>query len=407
MHPSEQPSAQAPAQTWIMHVDMDAFFASVEQLDDPSLRGKPVAVGGDSDRGVVAAASYEARTFKVRSAMSMVMAKRLCPQLIVVPGRMRRYSEISHQVMDVLRRFSPLVEQASVDEAYLDVTGTERLFGPPEELGAAVKGGVRARTGLNCSVGIAPVRFLAKIASDFNKPDGLTVVHPEQVRAFLAQLPVEKIPGAGKRTLDGLARLGVRMAADVLRYPESFWAQRLGKWGPALYDRARGVDPRGVIPESEPKSSSAENTFREDTHDRTILRTWLLRQADRVAADLRRHGVKGRTVTLKIKYSDFRQITRSRTLDEPICDTETIHRTAVALLEELRPSQNIRLIGVGVSNFHSRPRQLSLLEEPKQVSGTRRLELERAVDAVRERFGKESLTRGDLLDFDGKRGEKK
>jgi len=385
-------------QRWILHIDMDAFFASVEQLDDPSLRGLPVVVGGTSDRSVVSAASYEARKYGVRSAMSMVKARQLCRDLVIVPGRMGRYKEISHAVMAVLGEFSPLVEQASVDEAYLDGTGLERLFGPVEALGRRIKERVREATGLTCSVGAAPVRFLAKIASDLDKPDGLSVIRPEMVEGFLRELPVGKIPGVGGKLVEELARLGVRTCGDVLRRDRAWWERKLGKYGGALHDRARGVDPNGVEPGGEAKSCSAENTFGEDTTDRAELVRWLLAQSERVGADLRRHGYRGRTVTLKVKYADFKQITRSRSLASRTDNTAVIFETARELLAELELRRAVRLIGVGVSNFEPRARQALLFEES---AGAREetSPLDRAVDRVRQRFGSKAVTRVDLLDF--------
>lgn len=381
----------------IAHIDMDAFFASIEQLDHPEWRGKPLAVG-DGPRSVVSAASYEIRAFGVRSAMPVLQAKKLCPHGLFVPVRMWRYKEMSRRVMAVLQRFSPLVEQASVDEAYLDATGLERLFGPPEEFASTLRATVKAETGLTCSVGMAPVRFLAKIASDYHKPDGQTIIRPVDVRAFLDALPVQKVPGVGGRTLETLQKLGVKNAGDVLRQPASFWQRQLGERGLWLHALAQGHDDRPVTPFTPPKSSSAENTFDKDTHDPVILRRWLLLQSDRVGADLRAQGVRGRTVTLKAKFADFTQVTRSRTLPEAICDTQTIFDTAVSLLSELNPKQDLRLIGVGVSQFGDKPRQLSLLE-PEPAARPKGA-LDSAMDAVRGRFGKGAIMRGDLLDFD-------
>jgi DNA polymerase-4 len=382
---------------FIAHIDMDAFFASVEQLDHPQWRGLPLAVG-DGPRSVVSAASYEIRKFGVRSAMPVAQAKRLCPQGVFVPVRMWRYKEMSRRVMAVLQRFSPLVEQASVDEAYLDATGLERLFGPPEELALAIRAEVRRETELSCSVGIAPVRFLAKIASDYNKPDGQTIIRRQEMRAFLDHLPVQKIPGVGGRTLDILTGLGVRLAGEVLRHPQEFWRDRLGERGLWLFELAQGRDDRPVTPFTPPKSSSAENTFLRDTHDPATLRRWLLLQAERVGADLRAQGVRGRTVTLKATFADFRKLTRSRTLSEPVNDTRSIFETALDLLQELNPRQDLRLIGVGVSQFGERPRQLSLLEP--EAAARPRAALDNALDAVRGRFGKGAIVRGDLLGFD-------
>ena len=382
---------------YIAHIDMDAFFASVEQLDHPAWRGLPLAVG-DGPRSVVSAASYEIRKFGVRSAMPVAQARKLCPHGLFVPVRMWRYKEFSRRVMAVLQRFSPLVEQASVDEAYLDVTGVERLFGPPEELAELIRAEVRRETGLTCSVGVAPVRFLAKIASDYHKPDGQTIIRQHEVRAFLDELPVQKIPGVGGRTLEILNGLGVRLAGDVLRQPPEFWQRKLGERGLWLYELAQGQDDRPVTPFTPAKSSSAENTFERDTRDPAVLRRWLLLQSERVGADLRAMGVRGRTVVLKATFADFRKITRSRTLKEPVNDTKSIFETALALLKELNPRQDLRLIGVGVAQFGERPRQLSLLtpETPDRPKTA----LDQALDAVRGRFGKRAIVRGDLLNFD-------
>jgi len=388
---------EGSAERRIAHIDMDAFFASVEQLDHPEWRGKPLAVG-DGPRSVVSAASYEIRAFGVRSAMPVLQAKKLCPHGLFVPVRMWRYKELSRRVMAVLQRFSPLVEQASVDEAYLDATGLERLFGPPEDFALALRAAVKAETGLTCSVGMAPVRFLAKIASDFNKPDGQTIIRPEDVRGFLDVLPVQKVPGVGGRTLETLNRLGVRFAGDMLQHPAEFWGKKLGERGLWLHELAKGHDDRPVTPFTPAKSSSAENTFAKDTRDPATLRRWLLLQSERVGADLRALGVRGRTVTLKAKFADFTQVTRSRTLPQSISDTQSIFETALALLAELNPRQDLRLIGVGVSQFGERPRQLSLLgPDPAARPKTA---LDAALDKVRGKFGKGAIVRGDLLDFD-------
>ncbi|WP_243359987.1 DNA polymerase IV [Fundidesulfovibrio terrae] len=380
----------------ILHLDMDAFFASVEELDDPSLRGKPVIVG-KGDRGVVSAASYEARKYGVRSAMPVAQARKLCPNGIFVAGRMRRYAEVSRQVMAVLNEFSPLVEQASVDEAYMDITGTRRLFGPPEELALKLQARVREVTGLSCSIGIAPVKFLAKIASDFRKPGGITIVEPEEVAAFLKDLPVGRIPGVGGKTLPRLTSLGVKTCGDVLRYSAQFWEDRLGEWGRVLHARASGVGSTKIETHGEAKSSSAENTFERDTSDVEELRKWLLRQSERVGRDLRKHGLRGRTVTLKVKYADFKQITRSHTVDSPTDLDEEIFRTACSLLDAVPLAKKVRLIGVGVSNFAKGQEQLTLVPD---TSRERTSKLDRAVDAIRDKHGRAAVKRGRL--FDGK-----
>ena len=388
-------------QRWIMHIDMDAFYASIEQLDNPDLKGKPVIVGG-GDRGVVCAASYEARRFGVRSAVPMFQARRLCPQGVFVPVRMQRYKEVSQQIMAVLSRFSPVVEQASVDEAYLDASGLDRLYGPVRELGLAVKAAVFETSGLSCSVGLAPVKFLAKIASDMDKPDGLTILEPADVPGFLASLPASRIPGVGRKMLEVLHSTGVHTCGDVRRYPKDFWQRRLGKAGESLFDRAGGVDPRPVVPFEPPKSESAENTFAQDTLDRDILERWLLHQAERVGTSLRRQNLAGRTITLKVKYADFTSLTRAKTLAQPTNSTRLIYETAEALLRELNPKRKLRLIGVGVSHFGEERQvvqQFSLLPEPDDTAqADKDTALDKTLDALRERFGTRAVVRGKLFE---------
>jgi DNA polymerase-4 len=381
---------------WILHLDMDAFFASVEQLDNPELRGKPVIIGGE-ERGVVSTASYEARRFGVKSAMPMFQAKRLCPQGIFLRGRMQRYKEKSLETMQVLAGFSPLVEQASVDEAYLDATGLESIFGSPQQMAATLQQAVLDATGLSCSIGLAPVKFLAKIASDMRKPGGLTVLSPEDVPEFLERLPVGKIPGVGKQMLKKLELLGVRMAADVRRFPLSFWCERLGKIGAVLYDRAGGIDPREIVSHYEPKSESAENTFAQDTMDVEILSAWLLKQAERVGRHLRKQGLRGRTITLKIKYADFAQHTRSRTIKERTNSTRVIYETALELLAEKKLDRPLRLIGLGVSQFGAEERQLELLPSADSELKERDAALDAALDTLSDKFGPGAVMRGKLF----------
>lgn len=388
----------------ILHLDMDAFFASVEQHDDPSLKGLPVIIGQGA-RGVVSAASYEARVFGVHSAMPVAEARRLCPQGVFLPGNRHRYAAVSRVVMATLERYSPLVEPASIDEAYVDITGTEPLFGPPETLGRAIKAAIREETGLSCSVGIAPVKFIAKIASDYDKPDGLTVVAPEQVTVFLAELPVGKIPGVGKRGQATLARFGVRLVGDVLAYPPDFWKRHCGKWGLDLYARAQGLGSDVVNPDRETKSVSAENTFARDTADRDRLRAWLLLQAERVGRELRREGLRGRTVTLKLKFNDFKQITRSRTLADPTDDDSVIFTAAARLLDAESLPKAVRLIGLGLSNFGEKPRQLSLFDAPETATQARSDKINAALDAIRDKFGRAAIVRGRLFDFDKEKKE--
>ncbi len=390
----------SPSQRWIMHMDMDAFFASIEQLDNPSLRGRAVVVGGD-ERAVVRRGSSEAPGVGVHAGGSVAEAMGRCPQAVYVRPRMRRYAEVSALVRETLERFSPKVEMASVDEAYLDATGLERLFGPVEEMGRALKAAVKEATGgLTCSVGIAPVKFLAKIASEQRKPDGLFLLAPEKTADFLAALAVTAVPGVGRRFSEELARLGVKTCGDVSRYGEEFWRRRYGKAGVVLWERAHGEDPREVVPWTPPKSESAESTLDVDTRDREVLRTWILRHAERVGASLRRQGLAGRTVTLKIKYADFHQITRQVTLDRRICSTESIYETACAVLDGLDLTDMVRLVGVGVSGFEAgAPKQLSLMpaKEPEKDEA-RRGRLNMAVDALRSRYGGGAVMRGRLFE---------
>lgn len=388
---------------WFMHVDMDAFFASIEQLDNPELRGKPLIVG-QGRRGVVSTCSYEARRFGVHSAMPVGEAKRLCPHGVFVPGRHERYREVSRVVEGVLHDFSPLVEMASIDEAYLDATGLERLFGPVEEMGMALKRAVRGATGgLTCSVGIAPVKFLAKICSDLDKPDGLYLLRHEDMPRFLEKLELSRIPGVGKKFLAALAALGIRSVPDVLARPEPFWERRFGKAGMALLRRAQGVDGREVVPYTPPKSESAETTFERDTRDRDFLKTWLLRHAERVGARMRRHGFAGRTVTLKIKYAGFRTVTRQMRLAARTSSTESLYEAGCALLDALSLEEPVRLIGLGLSGFDDeKPIQLSLMDampggESAAETERRRASLDGALDELRRRYGGAAVRRGRLF----------
>lgn len=386
---------------WIMHMDMDAFFASIEQLDNPRLRGLPVVVGGGI-RGVVSTCSYEARRFGIHSAMSMAEARRRCPHAVYIRPRMERYAEISAIVHETIVRFSPCVEMASVDEAYLDATGLERLFGTVENMGFSLKAAVKNATGgLTCSVGIAPVKFLAKVASEQRKPDGLFLLSPEDVPAFLSSLPVTALPGVGRHFAAELARLGVKLCGEVHYYGEDFWQRRYGKAGAMLWERVHGIDSREVTPFSPPKSESAEVTLEEDTLDKEVLRTWILRHAERVGASLRKRSLAGRTVTLKIKYADFHQITRQITLDRRISSTLAIYETAMAILNNLELEGRVRLVGVGVSGFEEGlPAQLSLMPEEAAFweQEKRRDKLDKAVDILRSRYGSRSVVRGRLFE---------
>ena len=390
-----------------MHLDMDAFFASVEQLDHPEWRGKPVIVGGSGDRGVVCAASYEARKFGVHSAMPIVQARKLCPHGIYTGNSRERYVELSRKVMHVLYSYSPVIEKASIDEAYIDATGTDHLFGSPVEMAKEMKQKIHDSVGLTCSIGIAPVKFLAKIASDYNKPNGLYALFEKDVPAFLQELPVRKIPGVGKKFVVKLDELGVSTCGQVLEYSLDFWERRFGKSGIALWERAQGIDPREVKTSTEAKSESAENTLHKDTLDKALLKKWLMRHADRVGQNQRKYGLKGRTITLKLKYSDFQSLTRSKTLPDPTNTTDVIYQVAADLLDGIDLVRPVRLIGLGLSNYNTTGvEQMNMLDHmTHKCSGVVRAteqqqKLDKALDAVRSKFGNKAICRGSLFKFD-------
>lgn len=385
----------------ILHIDMDAFFASVEQKDHPELRGKCIIVGGQSDRGVVTTASYEARRYGVHSAMPMFEARRRCPHAIIVPGRMARYKSVSREIMGLLRDFTPHVEPVSIDEAYLDISDGHRLFGPPEHVARRIKNRIQHATGLTASIGAAPLRFLAKIASDLEKPDGLTIIRPEEVSSFIARLPVRKIPGVGKVTYDQLTRMNLNTLGDVHRYPPDMLINRLGKFGHRLIALARGEDPTPVTPHSAAKSVSSESTLAQDTIDRASLRNLLLHHAEDVGRQLRRLHLKARTITLKIKHADFHQITRSRTLDRPIQAAEPIFKQSEHLFDRYPLSKKVRLIGVGASNFivAAAPVQTELFPD-RDEAALNWEKIDHTVDAINEKFGHGQIGKASLIASD-------
>jgi len=369
---------------------MDAFYASVEQRDDPELRGKPVAVGGASRRGVVLAASYEARPFGVRTAMPMARALRLCPQLVVVSPDFGKYSQASDQVFGIFHRFTPEVEGLSLDEAFLDVTRSQTLLGPPLQQARDIKAAIREETRLTASVGVAEVKFAAKIASDLCKPDGLLEVPRGQVREFLAPLPATRLWGVGPRTDEELKRLGLRKIGEVAQADRSYLEAQLGSLGPWLHDLANGIDPREVEPDARAKSVGAEQTFDDDLEGEELL-PFIHEQSLRVAARLRRASVKARSVHLKIKYADFRVVTRQETLPSPTDDGAEIFRIATRLLSkaEARP---IRLTGVHAGDLGTVTPQLELFDATRR----KRERLNRSLDAIAEKFGSDAVLPADL-----------
>ncbi len=379
----------------ILHVDMDAFFAAVEQLDNPELRGKPLLVGGSPEgRGVVSTASYEARPFGCHSALPMAQALRLCPQAIVVPPRMERYAEVSHQVFEILEQFTPLVEPISIDEGFLDVTGSERLLGSAERIARELKRRIHVETKLTASAGLAPNKFLAKLASDLEKPDGLVIVPSDRVQEFLDPLPIKRLWGVGKVTLKRFETLQVRTFADLRRMTLDELRGEMGEAGEHFYQLVRGEDERPVVPDREAKSISHEQTFATDVTDHDYLRGVLLNQTEDVARRLRRHELLARTVTVKIRRYDFHTVTRRTTLEAATDQTDVIWRAAAKLFEDWAAAgaQPVRLLGVGVSQFLGKEgQQLSLFE---QKDAERRRSLDRTVDEIRERFGRDAIARG-------------
>ena len=382
-------------QRQILHVDMDAFYASIEQRDDPALRGKPLIVGGRSRRGVVAAASYEVRKFGVHSAMSVVEALQRCPEAIVVPPDMKRYAEVSDEVFDIFHRFTPLVEGLSFDEAFLDVTGSRRLFGDGIAIARQIKAAIREELNLTGSAGVAPSKFVAKVASDLDKPDGLVVVAPESVREFLAPLPLERMWGVGKRASATLRSRGFSTIGDLASASVESLEAALGSWGRAVHALARGHDERPVLPHRAPQSIGAEETFETDRKTFEALERPLLRQASRVAARLNRAGLRAGCVTVKLKYGDHTSKTRQMKLPEPIADTDSLYEAARSLLPRFPPvTQGVRLTGISASDLHAGPAAPTLFPDAKR---TRREQIEAITGELRDRFGEAGLTRGRLL----------
>ena len=381
----------------IIHADMDGFFAAIEQLDRPELRGKPVLVGGDpKGRGVVSTASYEARRFGCHSAMPMASAIRRCPQAVIVRPRMARYTEVSKQVFDVFEQFTPLVESLSIDEAFLDITGSLRLLGPPEAIATKLKQEIHERTGLTASVGVASNKFLAKLASDRRKPDGVVVVSQDRISDFLEPLPISRMWGIGKATLPRLKRIAIRTFGDALRLSNMEWQKLFGQQGERFWQLIRGIDDRPVVSDRTAKSISHEVTFPIDIPDYDHLRAVLLDQTDHVAHRLRRYGLTARTVTLKIRSADFTTITRSATVQDPTDETDVLWQLASNLFAtwERHHPPPVRLIGVGVSQFSDcGNRQLGLFGDPNHDSKA----LDQAMDTIRDRFGDRAIRRGEQI----------
>lgn len=379
----------------ILHVDMDAFFASVEQRDNPDLRGKPVLVGGSGPRGVVAAASYEARVFGCHSAQPTAVAKRLCPHAIIVSGRHSDYKAVSRQVFAILERFSPAIQPISIDEAFLDVTGSTHLFGSGESIAKQIRKLVKEETQLTCSVGVAPNKFLAKLASDMNKPDGLFIIEPETIQQALDPLPVTRLWGVGPSAERALAKLGIRTIADLRRMPVDTLVARMGDQGRHLHQLTQGIDDRPVHIDREAKSISHEHTFGVDLDDPDEVRSLIARQAQDVAMRLRKHHRYAKTITIKVRFGDFETITRSHTLDNQTDETRVIHDAARDLFDTwARSFRPVRLIGVGVSQLTDAPAEPGLFDTR---DNTKSRAVDRVSDAIADRFGKDAITRASSL----------
>ena len=382
----------------ILHVDMDAFFAAIEQMDHPELRGKPILIGHDGPRGVVATASYEARPFGCRSAMPMAQARQLCPHAIVVPVRGARYHEISQQVFEVFDEFSPTVEPLSVDEAFLDISNMGHLLGTPVEAAKAIKQRIRQKVGLTASVGVATCKYLAKLASDLKKPDGLMVIEAQHVDTVLPPLPVTRLWGVGKATAARMEARGIKTIGDVRRRGLECLTQMVGNDAGRLWDLAHGIDLREVVPDREAKSMGHEQTFEQDIADPDAVRDVLLQLTEQVGARLRRHGIKTRGITLKVRYGSFQTISRSMVLPEATAVTRELWIAARGMFDlwarQFRP---VRLIGItagrleegaGKQTAHS---QLLLFEDATQTRQTR---LDELTDRINQRFGAKGVRRG-------------
>ena len=389
----------------ILHIDMDAFFASIEQRDNPRLRGKPLLVCGDPERrSVVSTASYEARAFGVRSGMPVRTARKLCPHGIFIVGHPTKYLYACGQALRIYRAFTPIVEPFSIDEAFLDLAGTEKLFVSPEAVACDIKEDVRRTLHLTCSIGIGPNKLLAKMASKRHKPDGLAHIRPEHVSGFLEVLPITELWGVGEKTAQKLNAMGIDTVGDLRRFPLGFLKSRFGKAGQVLSDMAHGRDASPVIPYNElpeDKSMSHERTFREDTDDRCLIEGTLLELSDKVARRLRSNGFRGHVVVLKLRDSTYLTVTRQTTLHEPTCSEDDIYALSKRLLDEL-PLRCIRLIGVGVAGLVRKDlsKQLSLFDPDDE----RRARITEAVDRIRDRYGERAILRATLVHRGSSRG---
>lgn len=377
------------ARRWVMHVDMDAFYAAVEQRDNPELKGKPVIVGGLSSRGVVATASYEAREFGVRSAMPITEAKRRCPHGIFVTPNPERYWAASQKVQKIFSEFSPLVEMLSVDEGFMDISGMGSLYSSVSEIPRLLKQKIFEETQLVASAGVGPNKFVAKIASDIGKPNGLVIVPHDRVLDFLAPLPLERIWGVGGKTAEKLHHMGFQTIGDIRQKELSFFQPHFGSLALRLYELSRGIDHRPVVPDEERKSLGKETTYESDLMSADEIRAEISRIAQQVGWRLRREGWMGWTVTLKVRYSPFRTISRSHTMQDPISLDEEITEAALELFENLDEKSNVRLLGVTIDNLEPYEEQVSLFNNKEELK-----KRNQAIDQLKKRFGEGIIGRG-------------
>jgi DNA polymerase-4 len=378
----------------ILHIDMDAFYASIEQRDDPSLMGQPVVVGGSAKRGVVAAASYEARRFGIHSAMSGKRAAELCPHAVFVKSRLDHYAQVGRQVREIFLRYTPLVQPLSLDEAFLDVTGTLRLFGSATEIGMQIKALIQKELGLTASVGIAPLKFVAKIASDIHKPNGFTQVSAHEIESFLDPLPVSRLWGVGRVGNQKLASLHLKTIGDIRRYDRASLTEKFGNWGDHLWRLANGIDPRKVVPDRTAKQISHERTFSDDIVDPDMMRAVISHLSEQVTRRLRQNSRFARSVTVKYRCDDFRTFAQTRSFNQPTEATDSVFRTAMILLNELtvKHPQPIRLLGVSVGNLTDQgSRQLDLFES--ETDDQSQQAVDKVVDQLSDQIGKNSVYR--------------
>ncbi|MBC2703995.1 MAG: DNA polymerase IV [Desulfobacula sp.] len=388
----------------ILHIDMDAFFAAIEQRDNPTLKNKPVIISGKSKRSVVATASYEARLFGIRSAMPVFQAKQKCDHLVIVPGNMKKYRAESKKMMEIISHFSPLVEQVSIDEAYIDIKGCERLFGSPENIARSIKKYIYNELFLTCSVGIAPIKFLSKIASDMNKPDGITIIKRSQVKNFIFSLPIQKVSGIGKSAMKKMEILQIKTLGDINKYTLPILTQKFGKMGQKLIALSNGIDPSRVETNYTRKSISSETTLSKDIFDFETIKQMILDRSQSVGRELRKKNFVCENVFIKLKFSDFSQITRSKKLDTSICSSAAIFNEALALYKKVQLKKRIRLVGVGVTALKDKntPVQMQLIQD--QSRQKKQWEsVDSAVDSISEKFGTHIIKKASLSELNYRR----